>query len=261
MIPLRDENPTRIFPIVTYLLIAANIAVFFFQATGGMLEERNSLGGWMAGWTLVPAELTSGRDFAINGPTLQPIWLTLFTSMFMHGGLLHLLGNMLYLFIFGNNIEDALGHVKFLVFYIVCGVLAALSQVFYSPNSIIPTLGASGAIAGVLGGYLLLFPRHAVNTLVFLGIFITTVRVPAFILLGFWIISQFFSQWTQSMKTEITGQESGGVAYLAHIGGFVAGLILIKLFRPHPTPDDYNGPGMRRPRTYGPRHVVINNRW
>jgi membrane associated rhomboid family serine protease len=262
MIPLRDDNPTRITPYMTWLLVAINIIIYLMQATGGMFETRTGLAGPMAGWTMIPFELTQGRDIGINGPSLQPFWLTIFTSMFMHGGMLHLAGNMVFLIIFGNNIEDALGHIKFVVFYLICGVIAALAQVMYSPTSVIPTLGASGAIAGVLGAYLVLFPRAHVNTLIFLGILITTVRLPAAVLLGFWIISQFFSQFTQALKTDISGQESGGVAYLAHIGGFIAGMILIKLFGAHPTRpgdmggyDDYGGYGN------GPRYVTVDNRY
>jgi membrane associated rhomboid family serine protease len=255
MIPLRDENPTRIFPAMTWLIIAINLGVFLLEIFGGgMVEGKNGLAGWMAGWTLVPVELTQGRDHPVNGPSLQPFWLTIFTSMFMHGGLMHFGGNMLFLYIFGNNIEDALGHVKFVVFYLVCGIIAALAQVFYNPNSAIPTLGASGAIAGVLGAYLILYPKARVNTLIFLGIFITTVHIPAFILLGLWIVSQFFSQFTQSLLTD--GAETGGVAYLAHIGGFIAGMVLIKLFGARPCPPNE---GRYFPREYGPRYIVHRN--
>lgn len=243
MIPLRDENPTRITPYLTWLLIAANVIVYVMQATGGMVETRIGLQGSMAGWTMVPVEVTQGIDIRINGPTLQPHWLTIFTSMFMHGGLMHLGGNMLFLLIFGNNIEDALGHVKYVAFYLICGVVAAAAQILYRPDSIIPTLGASGAIAGVLGGYLILFPHARVDTLVFLGFFLTRVRVPAFLLLSFWLISQFFSQWLGSVAVE--GRETGGVAYWAHIGGFIAGMVLIKLFGPHPTHRDGFYPGAR----------------
>lgn len=252
MIPLRDENPTRITPYVTWALLALNIVVYVMQATGGMFETRAGLAGPLAGWTMVPAEVTQGIDVAINGPTLQPHWFTLFTSMFMHGGLMHLGGNMMFLLIFGNNIEDALGHVRYVVFYLVCGVLAAGAQILFKPDSIIPTLGASGAIAGVLGGYLLLFPHARVDTLVFLGFLITRARVPAYFLLGFWIVSQFFSQFLGSVATR-DGQETGGVAYWAHIGGFIAGLALIRLFGAKPPPPapvyyspDYDPRGGRR---------------
>ena len=247
MIPLRDDNPTRITPYVTWGIVALNVLVYVVQATGGMYETRQGLAGTIAGWTLVPREFTQpGVDLLINGPTLQPVWFTLFTSMFMHGGLAHIGGNMLYLIVFGNNIEDALGHVKFFVFYLVCGVLAALAQVYYRPDSPIPTLGASGAIAGVLGAYLLLFPKASVDTLVIM-IIITHIRLPAMILLGFWIASQFFSQITGSLSSG--GQETGGVAYLAHIGGFIAGFALIKVFGAKPTP----GPPQYQTYPYYPR--------
>ena len=228
MIPLRDENPTRITPYMTWALVALNVVIFLLEVTGGMTETRTGLSGWMAGWTMIPAEITQGRDAAINGPSLQPYWLTIFTSMFLHGGLLHLGSNMLYLIIFGNNIEDALGRGKYLLFYLLSGVAAAGLQIAVSPGSEVPMLGASGAIAGVLGGYFLLYPKARVNTLIFLGIFITVIQLPAYILLGFWIIGQFFSQFTHSLM-EPNGQQ-GGVAYLAHIGGFIAGMIMIKLF-------------------------------
>jgi Uncharacterized membrane protein (homolog of Drosophila rhomboid) len=230
MIPLRDENPTRTTPVLTWLLILVNVLVYFAQATGGVYETRAGMGGPMAGWTMIPVEVTQGIDIPINGPTLQPTWLTLFTSMFMHGSLLHLGGNMLYLFIFGNNIEDALGKVRFLLFYLVCGVAAAAAQIAIGPLSQIPTLGASGAIAGVLGAYLVLYPRARVDSLVILGIFITRASVPAFLLLGFWLVSQFFGQFLGILR-----ESQGGVAYMAHIGGFLAGMLLIRLFgaKPH----------------------------
>jgi membrane associated rhomboid family serine protease len=145
----------------------------------------------------------------------------------MHGGWLHLLGNMLYLWIFGNNIEDTLGRPRFLFFYLLCGLAASAAQIALSPVSVIPNLGASGAIAGVLGGYLVLFPTARVDSLVFLGIFFTKIRVPAFLLLGFWIVSQFFSQILGSLMTR--DGETGGVAYMAHIGGFIAGMVLIRM--------------------------------
>lgn len=248
MIPLHDDNPTRITPFVTWGLIALNIVIYFLQATGGIFETRYGLGGPMAGLTMIPREVTQGVDLQINGPTLQPHWLTIFSAMFLHGGLLHLGGNMLFLLIFGNNIEDVLGHVKFLFFYIACGFLAAWAQILLGPTSIIPTLGASGAIAGVLGAYLLLFPRAEVRSLIFLGFFITIARLPAFLVLGFWIVSQFFSHWTQSMK-DVGQAETGGVAYVAHIGGFFVGLLLIKLLGGK-TPPPYRpyGPIYRRSR-------------
>ncbi|MBC8101479.1 MAG: rhomboid family intramembrane serine protease [Cytophagales bacterium] len=237
MIPLRDENPTRITPYLTWFLLAANIAVYILQLVSGMQEGRTGLVGGISGWTMVPIEVTRGVDVATNGLTLQPHWLTLFTAMFMHGGLLHLGGNLLFLLIFGNNIEDALGHLKYGIFYLLCGVLASAAQIASNPTSVIPTLGASGAIAGVLGAYLVLFPRARVDTLVFLVFFVTRIRVPAFLLLGFWIASQFFSQFTRAMAE----REGGGVAYLAHIGGFLAGMALIKLFGAKPPPSGPEG--------------------
>ena len=251
MVPLHDENPTRITPYVTWAILALNVAVYLMQATGGMFEARMGLAGPLAGWTMVPVEITQGLDAPTNGPSLQPFYLTILTSMFMHGGIMHIIGNLVYLVVFGNNIEDALGHARFLVFYLVCGVLAALAQIFWNPLSSIPTLGASGAIAGVLGAYLLLFPHARVNTLVFLGFILTTIRLPASILLIFWIVSQFFSQITGSLATR-PGQETGGVAYLAHIGGFVAGFLLVRLFGAQPTRPGGPG-GNAAPYRFAPR--------
>ena len=228
MIPLRDDNPTRTVPYVTWALVALNIVLFLRELVGGMVETRYGLTGALAGWTLVPREITQGVDLSTNGPTLQPMWLTLFTSMFLHGGWAHLLGNMLFLIIFGNNIEEALGRVKFVLFYLAGGLAAAAAQILFTPGSAVPVLGASGAIAAVLGAYLVLYPNARVNSLVFLGFFITTIRLPAWVLLGFWIVSQFFNQVTGALA-EPGGPERGGVAYLAHIGGFVAGMLLIKL--------------------------------
>lgn len=230
MIPLRDENPIRITPWLTYLLIAINVVIFLMEQLGGIGVTRDGLVGPMAGWTLIPAEITRGQDIPTNGVTLQPFYLTLFTSMFMHGGWLHLLGNMLYLWIFGNNIEDAMGRSRYLFFYLICGLAASAAQIAIGPDSVIPNLGASGAIAGVLGAYLVLFPTARVDSLLFLGIFLTKIRVPAFILLCFWIVSQFFSHFLGSLT--MRGGESGGVAYMAHIGGFIAGMILVRLMLP-----------------------------
>ena len=243
MIPLRDDNPARTTPYVVWALVAVNVIIYLLEFTGGVVPTRMGMTGPLAGWALVPYEFIHGIDIPTNGSTpLQPYWLTLFTAMFMHGGWLHLGGNMLYLMIFGNNIEDALGHVKFLVFYLVCGVAAALAQIFWNPDSMIPTLGASGAIAGVLGAYLVLFPRAKVDTLIVM-VLITRVRLPAYILLGFWIVSQFFSHITGSLAAR--GHETGGVAYLAHIGGFLAGMLLIRLIGAKPPlpprPDLYEG--------------------
>jgi len=159
-------------------------------------------------------------------PGPSPIWLTLFTAMFMHGGFAHILGNMLYLWIFGDNIEDNFGHLKFLIFYLACGLAAAFAQIALNPDSVIPTLGASGAIAGVLGAYIVMFPHNRVRALLPLGIIWTTVEVPALVMLGLWIVLQIFSQYTSSFQ-----HSEGGVAYMAHIGGFVSGLLLSFVLR------------------------------
>ncbi|KJH72852.1 rhomboid family intramembrane serine protease [Aliterella atlantica] len=222
MVPLRDNNPTTITPYVTYGLFAANIAVFIFQLS---LSEPQ-LAGFFQIAAMVPRELSGGscpRSFLA-----QPIpeWATLFTSQFLHGGFLHIAGNMLFLWIFGNNIEDRLGHFKFLFFYLTCGALAALAQWFFSQGSCIPSLGASGAIAGVMGAYILRFPHAKVLTLVPLGFFLTTFQLPAYLFLGFWFLQQaFFSFASLGVRTNV-GMESGGIAYWAHAGGFVVGAVL-----------------------------------
>jgi membrane associated rhomboid family serine protease len=155
----------------------------------------------------------------------------------MHGGFMHIIGNMLYLWIFGDNIEDNFGHLRFSVFYLVCGLIASFAQIFMDPNSVIPTLGASGAIAGVLGAYLVMFPRNRVRSIVPLGFLLTTVELPAIVVLGFWIVIQFFSQY--AAITDVTQQtRAGGVAYMAHIGGFIAGVILSFFFKRRQRPAD-----------------------
>jgi membrane associated rhomboid family serine protease len=204
MIPIGDDNSARrITPVVTYVLIALNVLVFFLELNNGeAFIER---------WAFVPQRFLAnpGGEFA-----------TLFTSMFMHAGWLHLLGNMLYLWIFGDNVEDRLGHALFFVFYILCGLAATFAQMAFNMASTIPNLGASGAIAGVLGAYLIMFPRGRVNVL--LGRFVTPMS--ALIVIGFWFLLQLFSQ--VSAFTASSQTEGGGVAYMAHIGGFIAGVIL-----------------------------------
>ncbi len=224
MIPISDENPSRSVPVITYLVVAANILVFVYQISLGPRVE-----GFIRSCAFIPAELVTGQDIA-PAACVQPTYLTVLTSMFMHGGLLHIGSNMLYLWIFGNNVEDSMGSARFLVFYLLCGVLAALAQtwvtVTFSPEQAgIPNLGASGAIAGVLGGYLVLFPHARVRTLIIFGFFISMTHVPALILLGLWFVLQFF-QGLGSMG----GADTGGVAVWAHIGGFVAGLVLVRFF-------------------------------
>jgi membrane associated rhomboid family serine protease len=219
--PIDDQNPTRRTPFVTYALIAINIVVFIHELSLAkpQLEQFFQL------YALVPKELTgSFQGIPINQPVSEP--LTLVSSQFLHGGFLHLAGNMLFLWIFGNNIEDQLGHIKYLIFYITCGVLAALAQWFFSMQSGVPSLGASGAIAGVMGAYIIRFPNAQIRTLVFLGPFIVFPNIPAMFFLGIWFIQQaLYSIASLNVPTNI-GMESGGIAYWAHAGGFVFGAIL-----------------------------------
>jgi membrane associated rhomboid family serine protease len=220
MLPIGDDDSDRRFaPLVNYALIAINVLVFvFLQGMGG--NEK-----FTYAFSTVPAEILTGKDIAagVLEPTPVPVYFTLITSMFMHGGWAHLLGNMLFLWVFGDNIENRIGHIRYLIFYVVCGIIASLSHVFVSgSDSLTPSLGASGAISGVLGGYLLLFPSRRIR--VIMGRGITT--VPAFVALGIWIVFQVISQ----MGVLGGDQGGGGVAYAAHIGGFIAGLALIKLF-------------------------------
>jgi membrane associated rhomboid family serine protease len=224
--PLGDDNTGRHrTPVVVYLLVLANALVWLLQLSQG---DRFTMG-----WSTIPYEITHGVDLTglkrivVGGqstvlhhyPGPAPIHLTLLSSMFMHGSWMHIIGNMVYLWIFGDQIEDRLGHARFLLFYLLCGLAAGLAQVFYSPNSMIPGLGASGAIAGVLGAYLLRFPHNQVRVLFLSSI----VGVPALLVLGAWFVLQLVSQ-----VSVVEG--AGGVAYMAHIGGFVAGLVLMFLF-------------------------------
>jgi membrane associated rhomboid family serine protease len=240
MIPLGDDNSDRTrTPFVNYILIILNIFVFvFYQKLGTDL-------GFTYSYSTVPAEIITGHDIITAatmvqdpisgreviipglGVTALPVWLTLVTSMFMHGGIGHLAGNMLYLWIFGDNLEDRLGHVRYLVFYILCGILASLTHVFtdylFGENHLIPSLGASGAISAIMGGYLFLFPQRSVTVF----FFFTFISVPAFIVLGMWILLQ-----VANGTGFLGGSEASGIAYAAHIGGFIAGLFLIKKFLP-----------------------------
>lgn len=218
MIPLHDDNPTRIKPLVTIGLIVVCVLVFLWQKSLGPRFDQAmfSLGAIPAvifGSKVLPAQLD-----------IVPPWTTVLTSMFMHGGWLHLIGNMLYLWIFGNNVEDAMGHVRFVVFYILCGVVAFLAQSLPAPESTIPMVGASGAISGVLGAYLLLYPHARVLVVIPLGLFLYTTRLPASWVLAFWFVLQIIS-------SAVSASEQGGVAFGAHIGGFVAGIALIPLFK------------------------------
>ena len=242
MIPFRDENPTRRFPLVVVALIAANIVVFLYQALlpppeGQLfLYTHGAIPAVLLGRARVAQVLEPHlRAFVtlhhLPVIPLQPTWLTVFTSMFMHGGLVHLGSNMLYLWVFGNNIEEALGHLRFLVFYLFCGLLAAAAQVLMSIHSPIPMIGASGAIAGVLGAYYLKYPRARVQCLVFLLFFITIASLPAGLVLLLW----FLLQVLQSVG-QLGGVGQGGVAVFAHIGGFLAGWALVRRFEPRRRP-------------------------
>jgi len=220
VIPLKDKNPTQRVPVVNIALIVANIAVFLYEVSLGP-----RIGQFFLTFGVVPSDIvesfTSGR-FRIGA--VSPF----FTSMFLHGGWLHLAGNMLYLWVFGDNVEDKLGHGRYLVFYLVCGLAASLLHVFIAPSSSMPTVGASGAISGVLGAYLLMFPRARVLTVIPIFFFLQFAELPALVVLGFWFVMQFFNGLI-SLGYETGGM--GGVAWWAHVGGFVAGLILILPFR------------------------------
>ncbi len=220
MVPLRDDNPTQIVPYVTYALIAVNILVFLYELSLGPALES-----FFRVWAVVPRELTLSWSGEL-APQPFPESITLITSQFLHGGFLHIAGNMLFLWIFGNNIEDQLGHVKYLVFYLACGVLASLAQWFFSSYSNIPSLGASGAIAGVMGAYVLRFPKAKVLTLIPLGFFLTTFRIPAVFFLGFWFVQQALYGVASLEASANIGMEGGGIAYWAHAGGFAFGAIL-----------------------------------
>jgi rhomboid family protein len=217
LVPYKDDNPVGTVPFVTYLIIGANIAVFILQFVSG-----ENARGIVYAYGAIPRNILSFNSDQAISPAL-----TVFTSMFMHGGLVHLGGNMLYLWIFGNNIEDVLGHLRFFIFYLFSGVVSAYSYALTAPSSTIPMIGASGAISGVLGAYILLFPQARVHTIVFLGFFIQSIRIPALIVIGFWAIIQFVSGLLAH-----TGPDQGGIAWFAHIGGFVAGLLTIKLWLP-----------------------------
>jgi membrane associated rhomboid family serine protease len=221
VVPLRDQNPTKITPYVTYVLIGLNIAIFLYEVnlSPPQLEVFFKL------YAVVPAELTASfRGISVNQPV--PEWLTLITAQFLHGGILHLGGNMLYLWVFGDNIEEALGRVRYVIFYLLCGILASLAQWFFSSQSGVPSLGASGAIAGIMGAYVLRFYDREILTLLPIFIIWTTIRVPAIFFIGFWFIQQAFYGVASLNTSASIGMEGGGVAYWAHAGGFVFGAIL-----------------------------------
>lgn len=218
MVPLRDDNPISSKPRVTIALIIINIFIFLFQINLG----PNQLQAFWNTFAIVPIQLTASFRGLVEFPILE--WMTLISSQFLHGGFLHIGGNMLYLWVFGNNIEDQLGHVRFIIFYLGCGTLAGLTQWVFDPTSGVPTIGASGAIAGIMGAYVLRFPRAYILTLIPLIFFFFTIRVPALYFLGFWFVQQALYGLLSLGENVNVG--SGGVAYWAHAGGFVFGIIL-----------------------------------
>jgi membrane associated rhomboid family serine protease len=221
MIPIGDSVRARTLPFVNIAIIIANFLVFFYEV--GFASNINRL---FFDWAVVPAELTDYLDNPGDYPLR--VLFTPVTAMFLHGGWFHIVGNMIFLWVFGDNVEDALGHLHYLVFYFVCGIAAAATQVWIDPNSAVPMVGASGAIAGVLGAYLVLYPRATIATLI-MPFFFWTAYVPAFLLIGFWFFLQLFNG-VASIGYAVGASE--GVAWWAHVGGFAAGFLLLWLFRP-----------------------------
>ena len=219
MFPLSDDNPRNITPYVSWTLIGLCFAVFIWQMSLSAHEARVSI--YQFG--MIPARLVFGVEMP-DGLGEVPAFATILTSMFMHGDLLHLIGNMLFLWIFGDNIEDSMGHAKFLAFYIICGIAAALIQSALAPDSTIPMIGASGAISGLLGAYILLHPYATVRVLFLIIILPIVIRIPAMIVLGLWFAGQIYS-------AAITPLDQPGIAFWAHVGGFAAGLILVGIFK------------------------------
>ena len=227
MIPLHDDNPTTIKPYVTITLITACSLIFLWQLSLGRSGERAiyALG-------VIPAVLLDIKVLP-SSLAMVPPYMTIFTSMFLHGGWLHLLGNMLYLWIFGNNVEDAMGHGRYVAFYLLCGTAAVFAQALPDPDSTTPMIGASGAISGVLGAYLLLYPHARVLVAIPFGFFIHTMRLPAGWVLGFWFVMQLLS-------SALASGQQGGVAFRAHLGGFMLGVLLIPLFKQKASTLTYN---------------------
>jgi len=231
MFPYRDDNPTLATPAVTFLLIGLNVAVWILvQGMGSdpMLSRSVCELGLIPGEVL--GRLPAGGTVPLGPETACVIeaegnWSTAVTSMFLHGGWFHLIGNMWFLWVFGNNVEDSMGHIRYLAFYLLCGLAAAAAQTVVNPSSPIPMVGASGAISGVMGAYIVLYPRVRVHMLIFLGFFITTIVVPAYLMLGYWFLLQLLG------GVPTIGDDKGGVAFWAHAGGFLAGAVLILLFK------------------------------
>jgi rhomboid family protein len=226
MFPIRDDQPRHSTPVVNYFLIALNVFVYVFLEVPVKFQGQRAFDVLVLQFGLVPEHfsraLTGMGHYAVSAT-----FLTILTSMFLHGDLFHILGNLWFLWIFGDNVEDHLGHFPYLIFYLLCGVAAALTDIAIDPSSQLPTIGASGAIAGILGAYVLLYPRARVLTLVVLIVFFTFWWLPAWIFLGYWFLIQFFMT---SVMASAAHHQTGGIAFAAHVGGFVAGLALIKLF-------------------------------
>lgn len=231
MIPYSDPSePGRIFPFVNLGFIVVNFLVFFYELSLGT-TGLHGLNHFIAQYGLVPCEYTGHNPCPLRSIEPQPFYLTLLSSMFMHAGWLHILGNMLYLFVFGDNIENAMGHIRYFVFYLVCGLGASALEILTGVGSDTPGLGASGAIAGILGAYLMLYPGLRVGTLIWLVFIPLPVRLPAWLLIGFWFLLQFFNGIVSVASRAV---DVGGVAYWAHVGGFLTGAVLIWIFRrPH----------------------------
>lgn len=221
MVPIKDENPVKIIPYVTYALIIINISVFIYQLTLSQYQLQE----FFQNYAVIPRQLTTTFDSELTYDSI-PELATLITCQFLHGGFLHVGFNMLYLWIFGNNIEEELGHIKFLLFYLTCGALAALAQWFFASSSTIPSIGASGAIAGVMGAYILRFPTAEIVMILPLWIVFIPFRIPAYAFLGFWFLQQAFNGLLSLDANMNIGMEGGGIAYWAHAGGFVVGIIL-----------------------------------
>ena len=239
MFPLRDDNPTTTFPVMTMLLIAATIGVWWWVQGSGL--SHPALLESICRYGAIPMEVTGRAPDAMEGPCRPGglAWEAVLTSIFLHAGWMHLIGNMWFLWIFGNNVEDAIGSVRMLAFYVLVGVLAGGAKILSDPRSPLPMVGASGAVSGVMGAYLVLHPRARVDTLFFFFIFVRVVPLPAWVMLAYWMLIQI-------VASTITPEGGGGVAYMAHIGGFAAGLVLLPVFRGRGGPRGKAPPGHRR---------------
>ena len=245
MFPIGDDNRDRLHrPVVTYMLIGLNVAVFLYMLTLHGREQDF----FVYKWGVIPARFTHYDAFTRANPEINaPLYLTLFTGLFLHGGWLHIGGNMLFLWVFGDNVEDAMGPGRFIVFYLIVGLVGNLTHISFNQNSLSPAIGASGAIAGVLGGYLLLKPAGRVRNLIFLGIIFLPITLPAWVVIGYWFVLQALNGFaTLGVNFRSGGAAGSGVAYWAHIGGFIAGVVLVRLFTA----------GRTRPSGYGYRPGV-----